>query len=278
MAEMIVRPNIGAVCLIIALFSIGGLQPIDCEEDHTLLKTLRTKSCFEVESLLEAVDDQDNVELAGFSVSRLLSLRHTSEVNCGRKHLAEDYSLVELCSRKNQGLYKFTKHYFDIRAKWCFEKLVDNVKIDVEKKVDASDRQVVEAFWTKFVEDKFDLSEFQIDNEKVEHMKKIVKRLRRRFTDKEKEKVESSCTELNDVVKPHLPGLTWYEYQEWLQKEKVQFGWIKRGMVCLVYLTLLKRRKGNLFPIYHVDKTASHYSTEYLGYGLDWIIIHRSIY
>lgn len=272
MTEPILRYNAGAVCLMIALFSVGVMQLIYCWEHVELFNQLDDEQLdvISVEGSLETFD----IELGGIRLSTLVQLRSKVGKDCRLDELAKDFALIDHYydpnKKKNAGLYKFTKHYFDERARLCFQKIVNNIGDDV---TDLSETQLKDAkeLQEKFDANKFDL--FYLTPSEMgalgAHMTEVLKKSMQRWTPEKKSAFKSSCVQIDAIMKQHIPQNIWYKYREWLEYQKsVEFGSIKTGAVCAAYLALYPEKPGKIVVYNEVAQDRD--TNTYLGYGLAW--------
>lgn len=216
MARPIIVPiSVGAVCCLVALISAGLLQPIDCSIDVNKLLDELNKPGIQletVEGLLDGVGDEDEVRLYAFSVRSLRGFKQVSEAGCEQNELGRIAYANVIYTReetKNQGLSKFSNHYFQVRVNWCLERIAE--KFNRENSPEEVSREVLETFYTGaaginkgcdvFLRLKFALLAYSglPDNGKSRTQKEELARIER--LKKQKRRLEFSCKMAHDFFK-----------------------------------------------------------------------------
>lgn len=237
MAKMIVSLRVGIIFCAIVLLSAGVLQPIDCLEDKALFDLLNdeTLGYEDVDQSLEAVDNRDEVELGGISVSELSSSKVNSGSVCQLEELQDIYSnIVASYKDTNAGLYKFCRHNFIERVTWCAKSMAEAIERLVKDNLDAEQMNVVIGF------DSY-LSELGKDGEEL--TRESVSAAVEQWRSSRKADVESSCEELDQIVTYVDPEQSWHELEGWLEK-KISCPWRDRARTCSMLIDL---RDGDQF-------------------------------
>lgn len=244
---------LSAVYLMIALFSLGVLQPIDCKEDKRLLFYLKKETSVEgAANLLDAVENKDEVTLLGVTVRDLLEIRDRDEGDCQPDLLRTADDRIDFFLSRNTGLSTFLDYHLRERAKLCFDRLVKNLKEKIAKKMVADEKNVLDKFWLRFEP----FNPFQSRKNFYDlHMTLVVHAWNVLSSVENKMKVKYSCGKLNHILKKHFPSDLWKSYTDWLWHEEVEpSDLINTGMACSIYLLLLEEKPEELAVWYEPVK------------------------